>query len=86
MTITPTDLVFVLIGFILGVAVAWVFYKRRGTTRADALKAAHALFSAAMKLPGAADAKAEIDAQAALEKVAMQQIADSINKTTGQGG
>lgn len=69
-------------GFILGGVIIWRVSKRKTTTRAEALKFAHAVYVEAMKLPGAADAQALADAQLVVENLAAQQLAAAIAKAT----
>lgn len=69
--------------FILGGATIWWAKSRKTTTRAEALKVAHALYVEAMKLPGAEDAKTLADAQLVVENLARQQLADAIAKAAG---
>lgn len=71
------------IGFALGGALMWWARSRKATTRAEALKVAHLMFTEAMKLPGAADAKIEADAQLVVENLAAQQLAAAISKASG---
>jgi ABC-type dipeptide/oligopeptide/nickel transport system permease subunit len=73
----------VLSGFVLGAIAIWRLSKRKTTTRAEALKIAHALFVEAMKLPGAEDAKVLADAQLVVENLAAKQLADAIAKGSG---
>lgn len=70
-------------GFILGGLVVWRVSKLKPATRAEALKLVHKLYGEAMKLPGAAEAKAEADALAVMEKLAADQFAATITKVTG---
>lgn len=70
-------------GFILGGFIVWRVSKLKPATRAEALKAVHALYVEAMKLPGAAEAKAEADAQAVLEKLVGDQISATVAKVSG---
>ena len=70
-------------GFILGGLFFWRLSKRKSTTRADALKVAHLLYVEAMKLPGAADAKAQADADLVVENLATKQLMDAIAKASG---
>ena len=70
-------------GLILGGVIVWRVGKRKTTTRAEALKIAHAFYVEAMKLPGAADAKAQADAQLVVENLAAQQLAEAIAKASG---
>lgn len=70
-------------GLIFGGLIVWRVSKLKPATRAEALKAVHALYAEAMKLPGAAEAKAEADALAVMEKLAADQFAATITKVAG---
>lgn len=70
-------------GLVAGGFIVWRVSKLKPKTRADALKLVHALYTEAMKLPGAAEAKAEADAQAVLEKLAADQFAATLTKVIG---
>lgn len=70
-------------GLIVGGLIVWRVSKLRPKTRADALKIVHALYTEAMKLPGAAEAKAEADTLAVMEKLAADQFAATITKVAG---
>lgn len=73
----------VVAGLIVGGLIVWRVSKLKPATRAEALKVVHKLYTEAMKLPGAAEAKAEADAQAVLEKLVGDQIAATAAKVSG---
>lgn len=73
----------VLVGIVIGGAASWWIRSRKPNTRADALKVIHALYVEAMKLPGAAEAKAEAETQLVLERLASDQFAATLAKVTG---
>lgn len=78
-----SDLVWLAVGLVLGLAAMYWVSRRPVTTKAEAMKLLAAEYLIVANMPGAAEAKALADEQAQDEAAAAKKLADIVSKVSG---